>query len=1239
MKMFPELNPKQSFPKLEEEIINFWKENNIFEKSIENRSKNNPYRFYDWPPFITGTPHYWHLLVSAIKDAVPRYWTMKWKRCERIWGWDCHWIAVEEKVMKKLGINSNSEIEKNWIENFIEECYNYTKQVSSEWNWYIDHIGRWVDMDNAYKTMNQNYMESVMWTFKQFYDKWFIYKWKRISQYSVKLWTPISNFEVAMDDSYESVNDPAITVKFDLWINWKEWEWVYVLAWTTTPWTLPANLALAVNEDCDYVIIELKDETWKLKGEKYILAKNRVEEVMKWKWEYEIIQEFKWDKLVWLSYQPLFNFYVWKVDEKNFKIYNANFITDTDWTGIGHQAPEFGEVDFQLWKDNWLYQTESIDDECNYSYQIPDYQCRFIKDCQQDIIQRLKEEWKLFKKENITHRIAVCPRTQVPLVYRTQDTWFFDIQWMKDKLLEQNQNINWFPEYLKNWRFAKNIEFAPDWCLSRKRYWATPMPMWTDENEDEKLVIWSLEEIYEKNKDFGQVTKIIFVRHWRTDYNEKWLMDYKNKASLNDIGKEQAKQVFEKFKNINIDACYSSPLDRCVNTIQDLAEINWLKINKIDELIEVNSPNLQDQVFSCKNYKWENWYWWWEKIKEVYERVSNFMKKILENNKWKTILVCAHGDIVFLSRMFLRNNIDYDTEKYNSGLYLENNPKYWINKMFAVDYVFDQTNKILDLHKHNLDKIYLKSHKTWNTLTRVSEVLDVWLESGSMSLSQFHYPFENKEYFEKAYPADFIVEYVWQIRAWFYVMHVVGVALFDQNAYQNVITTGIIAGNDGRKMSKSFGNFTDPKELLLKYGWDAIRFYVMNSPLVKWWDINFMDEWVLDVVKKLLLPIWNTLYFFTTYANIDNYEGQFDEILNEISNSNFHKLNYNKLDKWIISELNQLIKEVDESMLNYDLQKSTNSISNFVQNLTNWYIRRSRRRFWKSENDDDKMQAYDTLYYVLIQFSKVLAPFCPFIAEKIYKILNDKESVHLENFPLFDEKLIDYDLNEEMNLVQNIISLWLWLRSKNSLRVRQALASISIWENLSDYYIDIIKDELNVKKVITNYDISQIAKKIAMPNAKLIWPKYWKAVQEIIKNAKEANFEELQDWKIKVGDYVLEKNEFEISYQTKWSDLSVHWGFGTVIAMDLNITKELKNEWYARDIVRIIQEARKEIDYNVADRIKIQLKIDNWEKIIDNFGEYIQNETLSEIVEELLDFDIEKEFDLDWVKWVVRLKK
>ncbi|MCD5374976.1 isoleucine--tRNA ligase [Candidatus Gracilibacteria bacterium] len=1027
--MFPKVNPKQSFPEMEEKILAFWKENDTFQKSIDNRPEDKPYRFYDGPPFITGTPHYGSLLSSIVKDIVPRYHTMQGKRVERKWGWDCHGLPIEEKVQKKLDLKSNKDIEELGVEKFIQECYKYTQETSAEWDWYIDHIGRWVDTDNAYRTMDQDYMESVIWVFKQMHEKGRVYKGRRVSLYSWKLSTPISNFEVAMDDSYETVSDPAITVMFPLTESHNHVQaGDYILAWTTTPWTIPAHMSMALNKNLSYSRVSSE-------GKIYIVATARVETVFKGK-EHEILDSFTGEDLIGLKYTPPFDFYVGKVDaDKNHKILHADFITDTDGTGIGHQAPEFGEVDFQLAGKEGVHISTALDDAGCYTEEIPDYEGMHYQDANDAVSEKLKELGLLFKKESINHRVAMCPRSGTKLIYKAQDSWFINIQEIKDRLLAENEGINWQPNHLKHGQFLKSVESAPDWCISRTRYWGTPMPIWMGTNAE---------------------------------------------------GEEVDMKVFGSKKEIE-DA---------------------------------------------------------------------------------------------------------------SGM------------------------TITDLHRPYIDDI------TWQenglTYTRLPEVLDVWMDSGSMPYAQMHYPFENKAPMENSYPADFIVEYIGQVRAWFYVMHVVGVALFDKRAFTNVITTGIVMGSDGRKMSKSFGNYPDPRGTIGKYGADAIRFYMANSPLLNGGNMDFKEEGIVEVIKKVILPMWNTYSFFTTYANIDNFSPTGKSERN------------NPLDTWMISETHKLVADVTSGMESYEITDATRPIVKYMDNLTNWYIRRSRKRFWKSENDGDKMEAYETLYQVLVTVSQVIAPFMPFVAEEIYKNLTGKDSVHLSDFPTADSSLINEQMAEDMALCQKVINLGLSLRTAQKIRVRQPLASISIGQSLSDYYKDIIKEELNVKDVF-EVDSSSIAQKICKPNGRLIGPKFGKNVKDIMTQAKSGNFEEIDENTVKVGEFILEGDDFEMAYITDGDSDNIESGFGMVISMNLEISAELKTEGYARDIVRHIQEARKEAGYQVDDRITLNIIVTDLDAILASYD--IASETLSTLDSSLTSGDIEKEIELGDTTAKIILKK
>ena len=589
----------------------------------------------------------------------------------------------------------------------------------------------------------------------------------------------------------------------------------YLLAWTTTPWTIPAHMAIAVNPELAYSRV-LCD------GNYYVVATGRIESVFKGR-EYEVIESFRGEHLIRVSYEAPFNYYQGKVDAtKNHNILDADFITDTDGTGIAHQAPEFGDVDFQLAKEKGVHISAALDNEGKYTDEISDYEGMHYREANDVITEKLKSLGKLFKKESITHRVAMCPRSGTPLIYKAQDSWFINIQNLKDRLIAENEGINWQPNHLKHGQFLKSMEGAPDWCISRTRYWGTPMPIW--------------------------------------------------------IGRDE------------------------------------------------NGKEVDMKVFGSK------------------------------------------AEIEAASGM-----------------------------------------TVTDLHRPFIDDI------TWTqgdiTYTRLPEVLDVWMDSGSMPYAQEHYPFENSEKMEASYPADFIVEYIGQVRAWFYVMHVCGVALFDQRSFTNVITTGIVNGSDGRKMSKSYGNYPDPKGTIQKYGADAIRFYMANSPLLTGGNMDFKEEGIVEVIKKVILPLWNTYSFFTTYANIDNFVPSGSTTRN------------NPLDTWIISETNKLVMDVTKGMETYEVTDATRPIVKFMDNLTNWYIRRSRKRFWKSENDGDKMEAYETLYEVLVTLTKVMAPFTPFITEEMYKSLTGKESVHLEDFPVADASLIDSQLNADMDLCQKIINL------------------------------------------------------------------------------------------------------------------------------------------------------------------------------------------------------------------------
>ena len=1020
--MLTPVNPKQSFPQMEENILQFWKENKTFEKSVEKNKKE--YIFYDGPPFATGLPHYGHLLAGTLKDVVPRFWTMRGYKIERKWGWDCHGLPVENEVEKELGLGNKTAIEEYGIDKFNEYCRKIVLKYAKEWKSTVNRMGRWVDMENDYKTMNPEYMESIWWVFKSLWDKKLIYEGHKVVPYCIRCATPLSNFET--NQGYKDKQDPALTVKFEL----ADEPGTYLLAWTTTPWTLPSNLAIAVGADLTYA--KIKDAN----GENYIIALDRIPHYYKNPHEYQVVSEFLGKELKGRKYKPLMPYYKGKREKNAFTVTTGNFVTLEDGTGLVHMAP-FGEDDMATLKALNVEAVYPLDAEGKFNEEVKEFEGIDVFTANPLIIKRLKDEKKIVRHETTNHSYPFCWRCDTPLIYRPISTWFVKVEKMREKLLKTNQKINWIPDHLKDGRFGKWLEGARDWAISRNRYWGTPLPIWRCEKCDELKVIGSISEL--------------------------------------------------------------------------------------------------------------------------------------------------------------------ETE---SG------------------------KKVTDLHKHFVDKIPLKCI-CGGLMIRIPEVLDCWFESGSMPYAQFHYPFENQEKFKKNFPGEFIAEGLDQTRGWFYTLHVLANALFNKPSFKNVIVNGIVLAEDGTKMSKRLKNYPDPNHMLSTYGADALRFYMMNSPVVKADDMRFSEKGVSDVVRNFILPIWNSYSFFVTYANIDKWKPSRRSSGGEIDQSR-QQGKGNKLDQWILEELNKLIVQEIEFMEGYDLQKASNLIYKFVDDLTNWYIRRSRRRFWKSEDDADKKHAYATLYRVMVTLCKVIAPFMPFLSEEMYRNLTGEESVHLADYPKPARKTetrvtegalrpSSGRLQEEMFLAKTIVSLGLAARAKAKIKVRQPLSKIQI--ALGDQYdptllddeIEIIKEELNVKSVDLIKEPKELATVIAKPNAKLLGPKYGKDVQKIIVEAKSGKFTKLDNGNIKVLDFELTPEEMEIAYLGK-PGFNVETEAGILVALDTKITPELEQEGVARDLIRQIQELRKAADYNVNDRIKVALINANAE-MLKNFGDYIKSETLATTIE------------------------
>jgi isoleucyl-tRNA synthetase len=979
--MFKKVNPKKNYAEMEREVLDFWQKNQTFKKSVENKSKDKVYSFYDGPPFITGVPHYGTLLSSIVKDCIPRYWTMKGFRVDRRWGWDCHGLPAENMVEKKLGVKSKKEIEEQvGIDKFNEACFCETSKIAGDWEEIINRIGRWVEFKGAYKTMDNEYMESVWWAFSELNKKNLIYEDIRVSLYCPRCSTPLSAFEIAMDNSYQEDKDPSVYVKLEL----EKEKNKFLLAWTTTPWTLPGNVALAINEKVEYVEVKIKEQNQENikskspiffeKDEIYIVAKDLLKSLDA---EYKILKTFKGEELIGESYKPLFK----KPIENGYKIIKGDFVGTEEGTGVVHIAPAFGEDDFQARKENNLPIILNVDEEGKFNE--GEWKGESVWEANLKIIGWLKEKNLLYRKENIVHSYPHCHRCATKLIYKAQPAWFIDIQKIKKDLIDKNQDINWRPEHLKKGRFGKGLEGAPDWNISRDRYWGTAMPIWKCQNKK------------------CQEVKII-------------------------------------------------------GSFKELEQLSGEKIN-------------------------------------------NF-------------------------------------------------------------------------HRPGIDKVVFKCPKCQEEMKRIPQVFDCWVESGSMSFAQFHYPFENKEKFEKSFPADFISEYIAQTRAWFYVMHVMAVGILGKKAYKNVLTTGVIAGEDGRKMSKSFGNFADPNKVLEEYSADALRFYLLSSPLLNAQNLNFSVESLGDIQRRFLGTLWNSYSFFVLYANVDNWKPK-NSIQDEIIKKG------NVLDKWILSELNQLIEEIDQGFQQYSIVKPAKKMEKFVDNLSNWYIRRSRRRFWKSENDNDKQIAYKTLYVVLTEFSKILAPYCPFIAENIYKNLTGKESVHLEEFPVSQKKFIDGKINSDMERVRKTIETGLSLRAENGIKVRQPLFSVLIAGKKFDLELEkLLTEELNVKEII---------------------------------------YKELKEEKI------------------YWKESD-----GIKVGLNININDELKQEGQMRDLIRQLQQARKEANFQINDRIKV---FHQPNEIFVKFKNEIEKEVLIKDLKQASKapdgFDYEKEIEIDGDKFKVWLFK
>jgi len=1071
--VYKSVDPKVNFPKMEEEILKFWDKNGTFKKSIANREGKEEFVFYDGPPFATGLPHFGHFIPSTIKDIIPRFKTMKGKKVERRFGWDCHGLPIENLIEKEYGLNSKTDIEKFGVAKFNEACRASVLRYVKEWRQTITRLGRWVDFDNDYKTMESDYMETIWWVVKSLWEKGLLYEGHYNLPYCPRCSTVLSNHELNLG-GYKDVHDPSITVRFKVkegnnnqgtgtgeeGLGTGDWGSgtgegnlplnTWLLAWTTTPWTLPSNLALTLGADIDYVLIQelpgtgnREQGTGNAEAESvhYILAEARLPAYYKDETQYKIVWRKKGTELKGIQYEPLFPYFSWAAENNAFRTYLGDFVSTEDGTGIVHTAPGFGEDDFKVLKGTGVPVICPIDAECRFTSEVPDFKGLFVKDADKAIMERLKAEGKLVKRDQILHSYPHCWRCSSPLIYRTVGSWFVSVEKIKQDMIDANNQIYWVPDHIKTGRFGKWLEGARDWAVSRSRYWGNPLPIW-------------------RCPDCGKTI--------------------------------------------------------CVGSREELKEY--------------------------------------------------------------------------------------------SGVYPT------------------------DLHKHFIDEITIPCSKAEGSggkngctgiMTRIPEVLDCWFESGAMTYAQNHYPFENKEFFESHFPADFISESLDQTRGWFYTLTVLAAALFKRPAFKNCIVSGIVLAADGRKMSKMLRNYTDPSEVMNTFGADAIRIFLVHSALIKADDLRFSDDGVREVLKSIIIPLWSAYSFFVTYANIDG-----------VSPSGAPTNPSNPLDKWILSVAEGLVEKTGSALDAYDLSGAVDPILEFIDLLNNWYIRRSRRRFWKSEGDKDH---YATLYTVLKTLITVAAPFMPFTTEAIWQNLRtatDPESIHLADFPVPKEERRDRELEFKMAAIQHAVSMGRALRSQYNIKGRQPLKTVElVTRNTEEKKVllemeEIIREELNVKNVIFRDNEQDLVEYEAKANFRVLGKELGKDMKAAAE--KIAGFSQKEIFDLLEGATISMELAGELSGETgaartieitaekldirrlEKANLKVLNEGSLTVGLDTEISEELSKEGDVRDLVRGVQNLRKESGFEVTDRIVLTLDgSDRLKSAWEAFADYVASETLS----------------------------
>ncbi|WP_237801644.1 isoleucine--tRNA ligase [Corynebacterium accolens] len=989
------------FPDMEEEVQKYWKQDDTFQASLEKTKDCPEYIFYDGPPFANGLPHYGHLLTGYVKDIVPRYRTMAGNYVPRVFGWDTHGLPAELEAEKQLGITDKAQIEDMGLDKFNEYCAKSVLEYTDEWEDYVNRQARWVDFDNGYKTMDINFMESVMWAFKELYDKGLIYKGFRVLPYSWAEHTSLSNQETRLDDSYKMRQDPTLTVTFPVagaregtaaektLADYPALADASFLAWTTTPWTLPSNEALAVHPEVSYALFKATDGEFA--GRTFIMAENLLGTLEKELGEAEVLDTFTGAQLEGFKYEPIFGFFP---DLRNaYQVLLADYVTTEDGTGVVHQAPAFGEDDMNTTNEYDIELVVPVNEDGKFTSQVPPYEGQLVFDANKSIIKDLKAAGRVVRHVTIEHSYPHSWRSGEPLIYMALPAWFVKVTEFRDRMVELNHNeIEWLPEHIRDGQFGKWLEGARDWNISRTRYWGAPIPVWMSDNDEYPRmdVYGSLDEL---ERDFGKRPESLHRPH-------------------------------------------------------------------IDELTRPNPD--------------------------------------------------------------------------------------------------DPTGK--------------------STMRRVPDVLDCWFESGSMPFAQKHYPFENKEWFETHSPADFIVEYSGQTRGWFYLLHVLSTALFDRPAFKKVVAHGIVLGNDGLKMSKSKGNYPDVNEVFDRDGSDAMRWFLMSSPILRGGNLIVTEQGIREGVRQALLPIWNAYTFLQLYAE---QEAKFDTSSTHV------------LDRYILAKTHDLVANVDAALAGTDIATATEEVRLFADVLTNWYVRRSRDRFWGGE--DANPEAFNTLYTVLETTTRVVAPLLPHVAEVIYRGLTGERSVHLADFPKAEDYPADADLVSAMDATRAVASAASSVRKANKLRNRLPLPKLTVAfagsQSLADF-ADIIRDEVNVKEVELTDDVDSVGTFQVVCNAKVAGPRLGKDVQRAIKNLKAGNYERRGDEVVVDGDIVLSPEEYTERLQAANPDSTARIeGLDGLVVLDTEVTEELEAEGWAADVIRGLQDARKNSGFDVSDRISVVLSV------------------------------------------------